>query len=300
MSAMSILAFLFLLTVTAVASFAPNPGFRRTAFSVVRATPSRDFTEDPNAALDSVSISGVSYAEVLDGLNLLYPPSELQQRNAVSRTDGYWAFIKDGEEPPLEYTYGEIDLPFFAQLLDRVNDFVPDNGWKDKTFCDIGSGTGRLVISAAALHPEFKLCRGVEYLPGCHNMALTTVAKCTGGLALSQKDPLLLSPIELQCASIGDPDTFIADVDVCFAAASCMTEEVLDMISRAVATQCKMGTIVITTDYEIPTSGMIENDNGEGTPYKFDLLETMDGYVWVVGGTCTAYFYRLVEGARLD
>ena len=77
-----------------------------------------------------------------------------------------------------------------------------------------------------------------------------------------------------------------------------MEKEVLEMISKAVGTQCKVGTIVITTDYEIPTSGTVANTNGAETPYRFELLEQMDGYVWVVGGICTAYFFRLVEGAR--
>ena len=283
----------FLSAALFVAGFTPKINHHRKLFSI--AANSLGLIESQNAK----SISGVSYSDVIDGLDLLYPPSELSQRNALSRTDGYWPFVKDGQTPPPEYTYGEIDLPFFAQLLDKANDFVSENGWKDSTFCDIGSGTGRLVVSAAALHPGLALCRGVEFLPGCHNLAVATIAKCQDGLALSQKStPLIMSPVNLQCASIGDSATFIGDVDVFFAAASCMSEEVLEMISKAVGTQCKVGTIVITTDYEIPTSGTVANTNGAETPYRFELLEQMDGYVWVVGGICTAYFFRLVEGAR--
>ena len=47
--------------------------------------------------------------------------------------------------------------------------------WTNKTFCDIGSGTGRLVLSAAALHPGWKLCRGLEILEGLHNMSSSII-----------------------------------------------------------------------------------------------------------------------------
>jgi hypothetical protein len=32
----------------------------------------------------------------------LYPPFELEKRNAQSRTDGYWKYVSRGEEPPKE------------------------------------------------------------------------------------------------------------------------------------------------------------------------------------------------------
>ena len=134
---------------------------------------------------------------VLDGLNILYPPTDLEKRNAISRTDGYWTYINNGDEPPLEYTYGEFDFYFFADLLDKANDYynrynacermndeyheedeLSKKTWKGKTFCDIGSGTGRLVLAAAALHPDWKLCKGVEILDGIHQTALENLKRC--------------------------------------------------------------------------------------------------------------------------
>jgi hypothetical protein len=282
----------FLTLLVQAASFQVN--FQRSATTSSSTSLHLQPVEDPNAKLNSKSLAGVVYSDVLDGLDRLYPPSDYAQRNAVSRAGGYWPYIKDGEEPPLELTYGEFDLPFFAEIIDKAVSFVGDGGsttsWEGKTFCDIGSGTGRLVVSAAALHPGLRLCRGVEFLTSCHDYGLDLVAKCNNVLQVADDRGLPMAPIELTNGSIGDDSTFVGDVDVFFISSSAMPSEVLDMISKAVGKQCKPGTVVVSTDYEIPREGVID-----GKPYRLELLETMDGYCWIVGGKSTAYYYRLVQ-----
>ena len=139
--------------------------------------------ENPDIDVNQHSISGVAYRHVLQGLQQLYPPESLEERNAASRMDGYWPFVQRGHDPPQHFTYGEFDVGFFAQLLDRVNQHwsatrTTKDGWKDKVFCDIGSGTGCLVLAAAALHPNWKLCRGIEILPGISNVANEKLQEC--------------------------------------------------------------------------------------------------------------------------
>lgn len=140
--------------------------------------------ENPDADFDKQSLSGVRYGSVFDSLYALYPPTDLEKRNAVSRSDGYWPFINSGQEPPKQFTYGEYDLYFFGELLDRALDYyneyqeIKSPTWDGKVFTDIGSGTGRLVFAAAALHPGWRLCRGVEVLVGIHNIAVETLEKC--------------------------------------------------------------------------------------------------------------------------
>jgi hypothetical protein len=101
---------------------------------------------------------------VESGLDVLFPPEDIGDRNFISRKDGYWSFVYKGEEPDKALVYGEFEVGFFAQLLDRAahhfSDSSMDNNWDDRVFCDLGSGAGRLVIGAAALHPGWKLCRG--------------------------------------------------------------------------------------------------------------------------------------------
>jgi hypothetical protein len=57
---------------------------------------------DPNIDLNCTSLSNVSYALVSQLIDGLYPPFELEKRNAQSRTDGYWKYVSRGEEPPKE------------------------------------------------------------------------------------------------------------------------------------------------------------------------------------------------------
>ncbi len=152
--------------------------------------------KNPNVNPNAQSLSGVSLSAVSAGIDILYPPTELTSRNAKSRTDGYWKFLERGESPPQEYTYGEFDLEFFGELLDAAwghflkwdTDCNTREGescrkqkklaWEDKVFCDIGSGAGRLVIAAAALHPHWKLCRGLEILNSIHEVTLEIASSC--------------------------------------------------------------------------------------------------------------------------
>lgn len=143
--------------------------------------------ENPNIDPTKKSISGVTYGDVLLGLNELYPPQELSKRNAVSRTDGYWDFVEKGLQPPKHFTYGEYDILFFAELLDKAYEYHmgfergdgEKKGWDGKTFVDIGSGAGRLVLAAAALHPKLKSSIGVEILPSIHQLSLEKLEACT-------------------------------------------------------------------------------------------------------------------------
>lgn len=142
--------------------------------------------ENPSLAPDARSSLAphTSVNDVLRGLHALYPPTSLDARNAASRADGYWRYVNENREPPKHLTYGEFDLTFFARLLDEARDlFESDDdesteGWNGRVFCDVGSGTGRLVLAAAALHPGLKAARGVEVLEGIHNMAEETLEKC--------------------------------------------------------------------------------------------------------------------------
>mmetsp|Transcript_10601 Transcript_10601/g.21026 ORF Transcript_10601/g.21026 Transcript_10601/m.21026 type:complete len:486 (-) Transcript_10601:999-2456(-) len=152
--------------------------------------------KNPNVNPNAKSLSGVSLSFVSAGIDALYPPTELAIRNAKSRTDGYWKYLERGEQPPQQYTYGEFDLEFFAELLDvawgRIQKWNEEcisrdreicknqkkSAWENKVFCDIGSGTGRLVIAAAALHPHWKLCRGLEILQSIHEVSVEIASRC--------------------------------------------------------------------------------------------------------------------------
>lgn len=129
--------------------------------------------------------SEVLISKVEAGLDILYPPTDLEKRNAISRTDGYWSYVNQGKQPPKELAYGEFEIPFFAELLDRAAGYYHEwngsdhnSGWSGKTFADLGSGSGRLILGAATLYPRWALCQGVELLPGLHKFAEENLEKC--------------------------------------------------------------------------------------------------------------------------
>lgn len=63
-----------------------------------------------------------------------------------------------------KFLYGEVPLLTCQQILEFAN---PKKG----LFCDLGSGTGRLVL-AMQLLGNFRKSAGVEILPGLHNQAI--------------------------------------------------------------------------------------------------------------------------------
>jgi len=280
-----------------------------------------------------------SFKSVLQGLHQLYPPNDLEQRNSKSRTDGYWAYISNGESPPAHYTYGEFDFYFFADLLDRAHthykQYNQENvnqanelGWQDKVFCDIGSGTGRLVMAAAALHPGWKLCRGVELLEGIHKEALETLEKCQIDVAndyheyydktTQQSDfeyqlPLpsltnthgninhfatqstVLAPIQYTQGSFTDPYLHLSNIDIAFVFSSCFDSDIMNSLSKALGRQCREGSIIITTDYPLVLQGTCDAEKDDPCmpigEYEFEIVDQIDGYCWLVGGITTAYIH---------
>ncbi|KAL9180256.1 hypothetical protein ACHAXT_008226 [Thalassiosira profunda] len=290
---------------------------------------------NPNSDPTATSLSGVRYLDVSSGIDALYPPAELSRRNARSRTDGYWKYVELGEAPPQEFTYGEFDIDFFGLLLDRAwgyyldgieEDAAYDNApaWTNKTFCDIGSGAGRLVLTAAALHPGWKVCRGIEILEGLHDVAVSIAEGCrvdtderlqmgiseegcsrhilrvprNESCANEQSDEYLpLASIQFACGSFADPYEYLGDVNCAFVFSSCMRPDLIRQLSVAVGRQCKPGAIVITTEYPLHLRGIIEPLEGDASmphgSYEIELVEKIDGWCWLMGGVSTAYVHRV-------
>jgi hypothetical protein len=283
---------------------------------------------NPDANPETRSVSGVRYASVLSGMDQLFSPQDLDRRNALSRTDGYWPFIQKGQDPPQQFTYGEFDFYFFAQLLDRAHEiyfgnknhsdsdnekFQPD--WQDMVFADIGSGTGRLALAAAGLHPNWRKCRGVELLPGLHKAAEENLESCQskasdtdpqGSYSLTAtndetgvEENLPLAPIEFTCGSFDDPYVYFGDVDCVFVFSSCMSEDLMGSLSKSIGRQCKPGALVITTEFMLPLQGTVdpfeEDSRVPSGSYELQLVEKVEGWCWLTGGDSTAYIHRVVQ-----
>jgi hypothetical protein len=289
--------------------------------------------QNPYRTPTAVSSSGVVLGPVHDLLEQWYPPEALQERNAVSRSDGYWPYHKQGIDPPPAYTYGEFDFYSFAQLLEVAkqelllvssSSSLIDNHHHDSTkdgitFTDIGSGAGRLVLAAAALHPQYwKLCRGIELLPGLHELAQSVHAQCQtmhhkveeqqqqepehdATAATATADT---GNIEWTCGSFTDPYVYFGDSQIIFCFSTCMDQSTIDSLGQAIGRQCRPGTIVITTDYPLPATGDIApvewDDRIPFGSFAIDCVNEMDVWCWLLGGPSKAYLHRVTKSLYVD
>jgi hypothetical protein len=267
------------------------------------------------------SSAGVDLAGVDRLLDELYPPSLLAGRNALSRTDGYWSYVRQGKEPPAALTYGEFDLHALAQLLETALQVADEettamssssssSSWRDCVFTDIGSGTGRMVLAAAALHP-WRLCRGIELLPGLHNTAVAIAKKRDANIIMMQQQRAMTTtkaaaaarnqqqaaaPVELCCGSFDDEvNIYFGDSDFIFSFSTCMNGPTMDMMGRAIRRQCRPGTMVVTTDYRLPETDGLDDDEHSSRRRRLELLREIPTACQLVGGECTAFLHRVVE-----
>ena len=233
------------------------------------------------------------YATQLDAFDHgLFPTEDYEMRNAASRKDGYWPYVSRKEKPPTALVYGEFPLPFFHRVLERAcihGGYRDGNQRSEATFADLGSGTGRLVLWAAATD-QWKRCVGVELLCSLHEEA---VAK----LAEAQSDSCALSPLPTADVALyqgsWEDDSLLAwsELDVCFAYTTAFDhgpDGRLHAFSEALAPTLRRGCIVCTTDYQLSAAS------------GFELLEQLDGPNEGVGGTSVAYIHRKVVGGRSE
>ena len=122
----------------------------------------------------------------------------------------------------------------------------------------------------------------------------------------------------------------MGDGDCVCVFSSWMSASIISSVSAAIGRQCKPGTIVITTEFPLDLEGMLDPTNDpdellyshctydgdfddpedsqewyrfcaeegiQSIPFKFDLLETIDGYCWLTGGISTAFIHRVSSSA---
>mmetsp|Transcript_9678 Transcript_9678/g.24126 ORF Transcript_9678/g.24126 Transcript_9678/m.24126 type:complete len:355 (+) Transcript_9678:186-1250(+) len=247
---------------------------------------------------------------VVECIDELYPPQGLDQRIALSRKDGYWPFISTGEDPPQELVYGEFDVAFLDESLQKACQLI-DTPESQIVFCDLGSGTGRLVLAAAALHPEWKLVKGIELLETIYQEALDTVESCrskspekddtavNNDSEFSLSSRLPLAPIELECGSFTDPYSSFYDADILFCFSSCLPDNIRIELARSIGRQSRPGTVVITTEYPLPAGGALDplEDDPEypSGNYEIELMESFSGNCTAVGGTSTVYIHKVTK-----
>ena len=235
-------------------------------------------------AIASGSSFNERFASTLRTFERIYPADQLPLRNAASRKDGYWPFVSRKEEPPQVLTYGEFPLPLFTQLVDRACSAAElGDSQESATLCDIGSGTGRLVLWAAATG-RWKAVFGVELLSSLHQAALERCTAATTEMSLSA------TRVEFFEGSFADANLLPwRDIDVAFAYTTAFPSDadgVLVDLTAALTQRLRAGCIVIVTD------GLL----GDG----FDLVDSIEGENEGTGGLSVGYIYRKLSPGESD
>lgn len=179
------------------------------------------------------------------------------------------------DEDRQELTYGEWPLEGFLDALDLAVDGLSELG--SLTFCDLGSGTGRLVLAAAARYPWAR-CIGIEALVELHYVSDSLQA---AALEAAEASSHHLSPCEFRALEVS-PDTArqqLGEVDVVFVFSTCFDDVTLaDTLSAGM----KPGARVLTVDALLPNRG----DAADDVP-SFRLLSQQ------VAGENTVYLWEV-------
>ena len=157
----------------------------------------------------------------------------------------------------VELTYGEFDLPFFIALL---RDAAPQPG---EAFLDVGSGCGRLVLTAALLFPYLSRASGVELLQHLHQSAVAAHAKLAAVLEEEEASGApAVAPCHFVCGEADEelprllaPSTQLhAQLPSCvFVYATCWpgTGPFLPSLSATLARNLPVGSRVVTVDKQL-------------------------------------------------
>lgn len=109
------------------------------------------------------------YDKAMDSLKLIYPDAELGYRVELGRrAQGLVpGSVLRPTDPEQDRTYGEFDLHGVASILD-----IASRGLEEPvSFCDVGSGMGRLALFVALKFPKWRV-RGLEISALLHGEAI--------------------------------------------------------------------------------------------------------------------------------
>ena len=141
--------------------------------------------------------------------------------------------------------YGEVNTADFVRVLTQLSDEHADgDGFRERVFVDVGSGTGKAVLAAACKF-DFASVHGLEILEDLHKASNTALQ------AFRSKFPDNTKKVEFVCtdAFAYDWSNFQCDElqSVVFATTTCFTDVMLQQLECKVASLPKGSFVIITT-----------------------------------------------------
>jgi Histone methylation protein DOT1 len=172
---------------------------------------------------------------------------------APEATSAWTPSTEDEAELDNTLTYGEFDIGFLSELLDKY-DAGPST-----TFIDLGSGVGRCTLAAALLKPAWRLCRGVELLPKLtefaalvHGDIVNDSSSHDSSSSSSSSSSRAMAPCDFVTGDVMAPDFCLKQFNLCFAYSTMWPAEgaglFMQSLSRNLARTLRAGAVVITTD----------------------------------------------------
>ena len=170
-------------------------------------------------------------------------------------------------------TYGEFSAERFHDLLGKAVALCGGDA-SNLTFIDIGSGAGRLVLSAAAGFP-FRRCTGVEVVEPLHEMALQMHDAAE---QLARQLDCRLAPCSFECVDMMSAEArpILKDASIAFAFSTCFPDEIFAACLRS---QLSVGALVITIDAVLPNADTA-SDSGYFHLVGVESVEGHMHYLW--------------------
>jgi ubiquinone/menaquinone biosynthesis C-methylase UbiE len=126
-------------------------------------------------------------------------------------------------------TYGELTNKGLIEMFKNIDT-------RDKTFYDLGSGKGSVVINAINNYPELKKAIGIEYVKERHDEAI----KRKYEMRNSDK-------INFMQGDFTSNDFNISDADLIYISNLCLSEETNKEIAEKINKEVKSGTYVFSS-----------------------------------------------------
>ena len=135
--------------------------------------------------------------------------------------------------PMTAVTYGYLPNDSVVQLIGERD--ISDK----QVFMDMGSGSGRVVLSACMNYP-FEKCIGVEFSEHRHNLATKVKDTLADKLGISDRVDLIKN-------NLLSEDVSFRDVDVAYVSNLCFNNKMIDALSDKIDKQMKPGAAIFAS-----------------------------------------------------
>eukprot|EP00192_Tetraselmis_astigmatica_P019406 CAMPEP_0117680238 /NCGR_PEP_ID=MMETSP0804-20121206/18241_1 /TAXON_ID=1074897 /ORGANISM="Tetraselmis astigmatica, Strain CCMP880" /LENGTH=218 /DNA_ID=CAMNT_0005489713 /DNA_START=292 /DNA_END=949 /DNA_ORIENTATION=+ len=175
--------------------------------------------------------------QVLEIVEELYNEFPGEYLRAACRTE-----IEERDEIG-SLVYGEVGFTSLAWILRTAMSHCGVEDGPPSVFYDLGSGSGRMVVSAALLYPELKRCGGIEIIRGLHDVAQLVKSK----MEQAGEDSACFS--RSKCIDFSHGDLLEAewsDADIVLVNSTCFTAKLMADLEAKAAGKLRQGAVIIT------------------------------------------------------